>query len=73
MELNLTLTVILSLVSALLTFFFGYMGARPMDIHKGPRMMPWRFMMLLMMTVTLFLIVHVLNLLGIHTKQDPTF
>ena len=73
MELTLTPTVILASVSALLTFFFGYMGARPLDIRKGPRMVPWRFMMILTFTVCLFMVVHLLNLLGIQTKPPERY
>ncbi len=73
MELTLTPTVILASVSALLTFFFGYMGARPLDIRKGPRMVPWRFLMILAFTVSLFMVVHLLNLLGIQTKPPERY
>jgi len=73
MELNLSLTVILTIVCGLFTALFGYMGGRPMNPHKGPRMVPWRFLMLLGFTATLFLIVHLLNLIGIQTKPPEQF
>ena len=73
MELDLPLTVILTIVSALFTVLFGYMGARPMNPKKGPRMVPWRFLMMLTFTFSLFLIIHVLSLLGFHTAQPPRY
>jgi len=69
MHLSLLITVILLAVSALLTVFFGLMGARPMNPLKGPRMVPWRFLMMLMFTATLLLVVHLLTVLGL--KSDP--
>ena len=56
MDLTTTFTVILFAVSSLLTVFFGFMGARPMDPRKGPRMVPWRFLMLLSFTAALLLL-----------------
>jgi hypothetical protein len=73
MELTLPLTVILVIVSGVFTALFGYLGTRPMNVHKGPRMVPWTFLMLLCFTATLFLIVHLLNLLGIQTKPPEQF
>ncbi len=68
MQLSLTLTVILLCVTSALTVLCGYMGQRPMNPHKGPRMLPWRFLMLLFFTLSLFLLVHLLTVLGL--KQD---
>jgi len=73
MELTLSLTVILTIVSGLFTALFGYLGARPMDPNKGPRMVPWRFLMLLTFTAALLLVVHLLNLIGIQTKPPEQF
>lgn len=69
MQLGLLLTVILLAASAALTFFFGWMGMRPMDPRKGPRMVPWRFLMMISFTASLLLIVHLLTVLGL--KSDP--
>ena len=68
MQPTLTLTVILLSVTSALTVLCGYMGARPMNPKKGPRLVPWRFLMLLFFTVSLFLLVHLLTILGL--KQD---
>ena len=69
MDLTTTFTVILFAVSSLLTVFFGFMGARPMDPRKGPRMVPWRFLMMLSFTAALLLLVHLLTALGL--KSAP--
>ena len=46
--------------------FTGWRGARPPDISRGPRMMPWRFLMLLLGALTFFLLIHLTTLLGLH-------
>ena len=40
-----TLTLILLIASIAVVVFSGWRGARPTDITRGPRMMPWRFIM----------------------------
>lgn len=47
----------------------GWRGARPLDIHKGPRLIPWRFLMVLAIVAALVLIVHLLNLIGVRTGR----
>ncbi len=69
MELSLTFTLILLAVSVAVTVFFGWMGARPMNPHKGPRMVPWRFLMVLSFTAVLILLVHLLTMLGLKTDR----
>ena len=70
MDLDLPHTVILLAASAILTVFFGWMGSRPLDPKKGPRMVPWRFLMLLGFTLGLLMVVHLLNLNGVTTGQN---
>lgn len=73
MELTLPVTVILLIVSALITVFFGWMGARPYNPHKGPRMVPWRFLMMIAFTFCLLMIVHLLTVTGLKTDQPMRF
>ncbi len=73
MQLDLPLTVILLVVTSALTFFCGYMGQRPMNPKKGPRMVPWPFLMMLLLTVSLFLVVHLLTVLGLKTDRPMQF
>jgi hypothetical protein len=47
----------------------GWMGARPPDLQRGPRMAPWRFMMLLAAAGAVLLLTHAANLLGVHTGR----
>lgn len=70
MELNLTHTLILLFSSLCFSFICGYMGARPVSL-KGPRMVPWRFLMLVFFSASIVLLVHVLTLLGL--KQNQPF
>lgn len=61
----------LFLLGALAAFgvFAGWRGARAPNPHKGPRMMPWRFLMLLAGAGALLMLVHVVNLLGVTTGR----
>lgn len=70
MELTLHTTLIWLAALAVLAAFSGYMGARPMSLKQaGPRMVPWRFIMLLAATAVIVLLVHLVSLLGL--KSDP--
>ncbi|WP_372785797.1 hypothetical protein [Phenylobacterium sp.] len=68
MDLPLTLTI----GAAFLAFavFAGWRGARPPNPHRGPRLMPWRFLMLLAAAGLLAMLVHVVNLLGMTTGPN---
>jgi len=65
MDMGVTLAAAAGL--AALAVFAGWRGARPPNPHRGPRLMPWRFIMLLAAAATIPMIVHVLNLLGFTT------
>ncbi|MEM9964646.1 MAG: hypothetical protein AAGC58_04795 [Asticcacaulis sp.] len=70
MELTLNTTLIWLSALAVTAAFSGYMGARPTSLKQtGPRMVPWRFIMLLAVTAAIVLLVHLLSLLGL--KTDP--
>lgn len=64
-----TLTLAVTAVFAALTLLFGWLGARPPNPHRGPRMVPWRFLMLLGVCGVLLGLVHVVNLLGVTTGR----
>ena len=61
-----SMTMTLSLLAAALIVggFAGWRGARPSDFLK-PRMVPWRFIMLLAGAFAFLLIIHVGTLLGV--------
>lgn len=66
---SMTPTLALLLLATGLMIFSGWRGARPLDMTKGPRMMPWRFIMLLSGALAALLLIHVGALLGIVRPQ----
>jgi hypothetical protein len=67
MSLPLTLAVAAALLA--LALVAGWRGARPPNPMKGPRLVPWRFIMLLAAAGLLPMIVHLLNLMGVTTGR----
>ncbi len=66
------LTLGIGVAAAALGALFGWLGARPFEPHRGPRLAPYRFMMLLCAAVVLYMIVHLVNLAGLTTgRQTP--
>ncbi len=63
------LSVTLALGAALLaiTVFSGWMGARPPDLRRGPRMVPYRFIMLMAAACLIVVLVHLVNMMGVVT------
>ena len=47
----------------------GWMGARPPNPARGPRMAPYRFLMIFAAAIALMLLVHAVNLLGVTTGR----
>lgn len=68
-QMSLTLTLALSGALLVLAVFAGWRGARPPNPHKGPRLAPWRFIMLLAAAGVLVMIVHLVNLMGVTTGR----
>jgi hypothetical protein len=66
---SLTLTLALTGAFLALAVFAGWRGARPPNPHKGPRLAPWRFIMLLAAAGVLVMIVHLVNLMGVTTGR----
>jgi hypothetical protein len=66
-----TLPVTAAIALALLAtaVFAGWRGARPPDPFKGPRLVPWRAIMVTAAAGLLIIIVHLVNLLGITTGR----
>ncbi len=65
MDLYITLTAMLGVTG--IAVFAGWRGARPPDLSRGPRLVPWRPIMMLSAVVLLMLLVHLVNLLGVQT------
>lgn len=66
-----TLPVTSALVAGFLALaiFAGWRGSRPPDFAKGVRLMPWQFIMVTAAAGALFMTVHLVNLLGVHTGR----
>jgi putative copper export protein len=62
---SLLLTLALLAAAVALAVFAGWRGAQPSQPHRGVRMVPWRFVMVLACAVVVLLVVHVAALLGV--------
>ncbi len=62
-------TLALAAVGAAFAVFCGWRGARPPNLVKGPRLVPWRFLMLLSGFWVILMLVHMANLAGIETGR----
>ena len=60
---DLTLTLELAAGFLATAVFAGWRGARPPNPHKGPRLMPWRFLMIMSAAVLLYVLGHLVHLL----------
>ncbi|HVI31327.1 hypothetical protein [Phenylobacterium sp.] len=66
---SLPVTLALAAALAALTVFAGWRGARPPNPFRGPRMIPWRAIMVTAAAFLLIVVVHLLNLLGVKTGR----
>ena len=64
---DIVITAALAVTFAALAAFCGWRGSIPAAPHRGPRMAPWRFLMIACAAVVLMLFVHLINLLGVTT------
>ena len=66
-DLAITLAAMLGVVG--IAVFAGWRGARSPDLSRGPRLIPWRAIMMLSAVVLLVLLVHLVNLFGVETGR----
>jgi hypothetical protein len=59
---SLTLTLILTALTTALVFYAGWRGAQLPNVSKGPRMIPWRFVMLMSAALDVLLLIHLARL-----------
>lgn len=59
---DLYLTLIILAISLAVAVVSGWRGALPPNIKKGPRMMPWRFLMLASAALCFLLLIHLATL-----------
>jgi hypothetical protein len=62
-----TTTALLLILVLALGALCGWLGARAPDLHKGPRLIPYRFLMMGCAAIALVLVVHLVNLAGFET------
>lgn len=67
MDLKMTLGLAAGLLA--LAVFAGWRGARPSDPLKGPRLMPWRPLMVAAAVGALMMVVHLVNIMGVKTGR----
>lgn len=66
-----TLPLTLSLFATFLALavFCGWRGAQPPNFKNGPRMIPWRPLMVAFTVATILMLVHLANLMGVQTGR----
>ena len=66
---RMSLTVTLAALVLILGIgaFCAWRGAAPPNPHRGPRLVPWRFLMVLCGALALYLAAHLLTLAGVTT------
>lgn len=67
MELSVTLG--LGAVLLAITLLAAWRGALPPDLRRGPRLLPYRFIMLMGAAGVIVVLVHLVNLMGISTGR----
>jgi hypothetical protein len=50
---------------AVVALVAGWRGARPPDLRKGPRLVPWRFIMMLSAAVAILLVFQAARMSGL--------
>ena len=68
-RMTLVLTLALAAVALAIALAAGWAGARPPNPAKGPRMMPYRPIMMAAAVTMIMLLVHAANLLGVKTGR----
>jgi len=69
MDLGATLGI--SAAALALAVLAGWRGARPPDLSRGPRLIPWRWLMLLSATLGLLALAHAASLVGFGGAGRP--
>jgi hypothetical protein len=74
MDLDPALNVILLAAGVLLTILTGWRGSRPPDLRRpGPRMVPWRFLMLLCGAFSFIMLSVLMHHFGIGQQTQPRY
>ena len=70
---DLPLTISAAVVFLALALICGWRGARPINVLKGPRMIPWRPLMMVFVVALMLMLVHLFNLLGVQTGNQQRY
>jgi Kef-type K+ transport system membrane component KefB len=70
---DLTVTAAAAILFLILAVLFGWLGARPINVLKGPRLIPWRPMMMICVVGLMLMLVHLVNLLGVQTGGQTRY
>lgn len=70
---DLPLTAAATAVFLVLAVLFGWLGARPINVLKGPRLVPWRPLMMVCVVALMLMMVHLVNLLGVQTGNQARY
>ena len=70
---DLPLTISAAVVFLTLALVLGWLVARPINVLKGPRMVPWRPLMMVCVVGLMLMLVHLFNLLGVQTGNPPRY
>ncbi len=70
---DLTATLVTAVVLLFLAVVCGWRGARPSNVLKGPRMIPWRPLMMVCVVALMLMLVHLVNLLGVETGNQTRY
>jgi hypothetical protein len=69
---DMTVTLALAAGFLALTVLFGWLGARPAKLLAHPRLVPWRFLMLLAFVGMIAVLVHAVALLRAANGASPS-
>jgi hypothetical protein len=62
-------TILVLTLAIAFAAFCGWRGARRWNVMEGPRMIPWRLLMLLAFALALFMAQHALELAGLRPQR----
>jgi hypothetical protein len=68
-QMDLSVTISAGAAFLALGVVCGWLGARPPNPHKGPRLIPYRAIMVGCAVGLLMMLVHLVNLLGVTTGR----
>ena len=62
-------TLIVTALAVAVTAVCGWLGARPPNFNRGPRLFPYRLVMVLGAALVMLMLAHMVNLAGVTTGR----